>query len=127
MPPSRSLWAASGSESTTTRRSSEPFAMAMGRLPASASMLRPSSGGNATARAPPRTELRDVLSLARAGQLRPVVSGGEGWIVQLLGGEDGQYVAAEDRDAAAQHGQSAIIEVSCEDRGIAGASRDRLG
>src|SRR3954452_24350455 len=31
-----------------------------------------------------------------------VVSGGAVWRVRLLGGEDGQYVAAEDRDAADQ-------------------------
>src|SRR4051794_37526552 len=56
-----------------------------------------------------------------------VVSGGRVWSVRLLGGEDGQHVATEDRDAAGQHGQSAIVEVSCEHRGVAGARCNRLG
>src|SRR3954451_23240810 len=54
-------------------------------------------------------------------------SGGGVWSVRLLGVEDGQYVAAEDRDAAGQYAHSAIIEVPGEHRRVAGASNDRLG
>src|SRR3954451_6591613 len=53
-------------------------------------------------------------------------SGGGVWSVRLLGVEDGQYVAADDRDAAGQYGQFAIVEVSGQQRRVAGANDDRL-
>src|SRR3954447_6372918 len=55
------------------------------------------------------------------------VSGGGVWRVRLLGGEDGQYVAAEDRDAADQYGQFAIIEAARQHGRVAGAGNARFG